>query len=165
MSAMSWLYWYYGKIAWNLLPCFGQLLSPTILISSPSFSLFLPRFLVLNNRKPLFPRFRMFALFLPPTSPRGVAIGQNSYPWGVDCPDTCFWNSIKPKNETNKKNSRVSLKIHTLVDQILLLFKQMTSYIIIENCDYWYESRIFCEAHYNITIFKIIIVVTWQYSK
>ena len=45
----------------------------------PAFSLFLPRFLVLNNRKPLFlRRFRIFAYFF---HPGGVAIGQNIFPW------------------------------------------------------------------------------------
>ena len=49
-----------------------------ILISSPTFSLFLPRYLVLNNnRKPLFLlRFLMFAYLFHPT-PRWVAIGQS----------------------------------------------------------------------------------------
>ena len=60
----------------------GLIFWPRFLISSPTLSLFLPRFLVLNNRNPYF--FLVFGYLLissiPPPAPRGVAIGQNIYP-------------------------------------------------------------------------------------
>ena len=68
----------YEKMCISLSP--GVIILAKIHYFFPTFSLFLPRFLVLNNRKSLFlSRFRIFAYFLHPGG--GGAIGKNIYPW------------------------------------------------------------------------------------